>query len=205
MQLLSAGAERWRNEIVAALADDCRRDMRRTSAPTPTCARSRALRRARASRYGALPRDRRDREGGLCTTASTSSRGQKTGFYLDQRDNRALVRALARGRRVLNAFCYTGGFTLAALAGGASQRRRRSTAPRDALALGARERRAQPGARCDARRVDRGRRVRRAARVSRRGARRSTSIVLDPPKFAPTAAHAERALRARTRTSTCWR
>ncbi|MBN1938878.1 MAG: class I SAM-dependent rRNA methyltransferase [Candidatus Aminicenantes bacterium] len=44
---------------------------------------------------------------------------QKTGFYLDQRSNREMVRELARGRNVLNAFCYTGGFSVAALAGGA--------------------------------------------------------------------------------------
>ena len=44
---------------------------------------------------------------------------QKTGFYLDQRENRDLVRRWSSGRRVLNAFCYTGGFTVAALAGGA--------------------------------------------------------------------------------------
>jgi 23S rRNA (cytosine1962-C5)-methyltransferase len=47
--------------------------------------------------------------------------GQKTGFYLDQRDNRRAVAPLARGRRVLDAFCYTGGFGLhAARAGAAS-------------------------------------------------------------------------------------
>lgn len=45
--------------------------------------------------------------------------GQKTGFFLDQRDNRDLVRTLSGGRRVLNAFCYTGGFSVYALAGGA--------------------------------------------------------------------------------------
>src|SRR6185503_4726490 len=45
--------------------------------------------------------------------------GQKTGFFLDQRDNRQRVRALAEGREVLDAFCYTGGFSIAALAGGA--------------------------------------------------------------------------------------
>ena len=45
--------------------------------------------------------------------------GQKTGFFLDQRENRALVERLSRGRRVLNLFCYTGGFTVYALAGGA--------------------------------------------------------------------------------------
>ena len=45
--------------------------------------------------------------------------GQKTGLFLDQRDNRLRVRGLARGRRVLNAFAYTGGFTIAAALGGA--------------------------------------------------------------------------------------
>jgi 23S rRNA (cytosine1962-C5)-methyltransferase len=47
--------------------------------------------------------------------------GQKTGFYLDQRENRRLVRDLARGRRVLNAFSYTGAFAVAALRGGAAR------------------------------------------------------------------------------------
>lgn len=46
--------------------------------------------------------------------------GQKTGFFVDQRDNRALVERYARGRNVLNLFCYTGGFSLAALRGGAN-------------------------------------------------------------------------------------
>ena len=45
--------------------------------------------------------------------------GQKTGFFLDQRENRALVERYARGRKVLNLFCYTGGFSVYALAGGA--------------------------------------------------------------------------------------
>ena len=45
--------------------------------------------------------------------------GQKTGFYLDQRDNRLLVGRLAKGRRVLDAFCYTGGFAIHAALGGA--------------------------------------------------------------------------------------
>ena len=46
--------------------------------------------------------------------------GQKTGFFLDQRDNRRRVGELAKGRTVLNLFCYTGGFSIYALAGGAS-------------------------------------------------------------------------------------
>ena len=47
--------------------------------------------------------------------------GQKTGFFIDQRVNRDLVRMYARGRKVLNTFCYTGGFSVAALAGGARE------------------------------------------------------------------------------------
>src|SRR5439155_25253630 len=47
--------------------------------------------------------------------------GQKTGFYLDQRDNRRAVAALAAGRRVLDAFCYTGGFGLQAAHAGARE------------------------------------------------------------------------------------
>lgn len=58
------------------------------------------------------------RENGLRFRVQLSN-SQKTGFYLDQRENRELVRSLARGRRLMNAFCYTGGFTVAALAGGA--------------------------------------------------------------------------------------
>ncbi len=47
--------------------------------------------------------------------------GQKTGFFLDQRENRELVKRYARGRTVLNTFCYTGGFSVYALAGGAKE------------------------------------------------------------------------------------
>ena len=46
-------------------------------------------------------------------------KGQKTGFFVDQRDNRALVERYARGRKVLNMFCYTGGFSVYAMRGGA--------------------------------------------------------------------------------------
>lgn len=46
--------------------------------------------------------------------------GQKTGFFIDQRENRALVARYARGRRVLNTFCYTGGFSVYAMRGGAA-------------------------------------------------------------------------------------
>ena len=46
-------------------------------------------------------------------------KGQKTGFFIDQRENRALLERYARGRQVLNVFCYTGGFSVYAMRGGA--------------------------------------------------------------------------------------
>lgn len=46
-------------------------------------------------------------------------KGQKTGFFVDQRENRALVEKFAKGRKVLNMFCYTGGFSFYAMRGGA--------------------------------------------------------------------------------------
>lgn len=58
-------------------------------------------------------------EGGL-NFAVDVRHGHKTGFYLDQRENRECLRGLAEGKEVLDCFCYTGGFTLNALAGGAS-------------------------------------------------------------------------------------
>ncbi|MFN2633058.1 MAG: class I SAM-dependent rRNA methyltransferase [Thermoanaerobaculia bacterium] len=60
------------------------------------------------------------RENGLRFFADLAS-GQKTGFFLDQRENRSRLRSLAAGRRVLNLFSYSGGFSVAALAGGASR------------------------------------------------------------------------------------
>jgi 23S rRNA (cytosine1962-C5)-methyltransferase len=59
------------------------------------------------------------RESGLRFEADVL-RGQKTGFFLDQRENRRLVETLARGRKVLNAFSFSGGFSLYAARGGAS-------------------------------------------------------------------------------------
>ena len=60
------------------------------------------------------------REYGLQFIANLAD-GQKTGFFLDQRENRRQVRTMARGRRVLNLFSYSGAFSVSALAGGASR------------------------------------------------------------------------------------
>lgn len=67
-----------------------------------------------------IPDKLRFRENGLKFQTDLQS-GQKTGFFLDQRDNRALIRQVARGRNVANVCGYTGAFTVAALAGGATR------------------------------------------------------------------------------------
>ena len=120
--------------------------------------------------------------------------GHKTGFYLDQRDNRRRVAELARDRRVLNCFCYTAGFSLQALAGGAREVvSMDSSGP--ALATGQRNLALNP-------QLDPSRAIWREADVftelrNLRGSGENYDlIVLDPPKFAHTAAHAERAARA---------
>jgi len=116
--------------------------------------------------------------------------GHKTGFYLDQRDNRRLVRGLARGRDVLDAFCYTGGFALNALAGGArSVLALEISAEALERAHANAELNALPGADWIAGDVFQ---MLRRLRDERRS---FDLIVLDPPKFAPTAAHAAKAAR----------
>jgi 23S rRNA (cytosine1962-C5)-methyltransferase len=118
--------------------------------------------------------------------------GHKTGFYLDQRLNRLRVRALAKDRDVLDGFCYTGGFTVNALAGGA-----RSVLSIDssaeALAL-CRENVALNSLAADRHTALEGD-VFQLLRKLRDEGRSFDLIVLDPPKFAPTAAQAERAAR----------
>ena len=70
--------------------------------------------------FGKLPAEVQAREHGN-TFEVDVIQGQKTGFFLDQRDNRALVGSFSTGKRVLNVFSYTGGFSVSALAGGAKE------------------------------------------------------------------------------------
>ena len=118
--------------------------------------------------------------------------GHKTGFYLDQRSNRQRVRELAQGRDVLDCFCYSGGFTVNAWAGGAKS----VTSVDDsgeALAL-ARENVTLYGMPADGQEWVEGD-VFQVLRKFRDSRRSFDLIVLDPPKFAPTAAQAEKASR----------
>ncbi len=119
--------------------------------------------------------------------------GQKTGFYLDQRENRLLAGKLAHGKNVLNCFSYTGGFTVHALAGGAD-RVLSIDSSADALEIARHnlELNDLPQNRAEWMEAD----VFQAMRTLRDKGSKFDMIILDPPKFAPTAAHAEKAARA---------
>jgi 23S rRNA (cytosine1962-C5)-methyltransferase len=121
--------------------------------------------------------------------------GHKTGFYLDQRHNRHRVGEFAKDRDVLNCFCYTGGFSIHALANGAKSVLSVDSSA-DALALLeeniAINRVRVPTDRHTSLEGD----VFQLLRKFRDENRSFDMIILDPPKFAPTAAHAEKASRA---------
>ncbi|HTP60866.1 MAG TPA: class I SAM-dependent rRNA methyltransferase [Burkholderiales bacterium] len=191
-QFLSAGAEHWREAILDALveATGCEAIYERSDAEV------RAL-------EGLQPRTgfaRGNREAKRCPIIEHGlnfrvdvEAGQKTGFFLDQRDNRQRVRALAAGREVLDAFCYTGGFSIAALAGGA-----KSVLSLDSSAAALEVARDNLAANSlDAARIEflQGD-VFKHLRLLRDKGAASDLIVLDPPKFAPTAAQAKNAARA---------
>lgn len=119
-------------------------------------------------------------------------RGHKTGFYLDQRPNRRRVSELAEGRDVLDCFTYTGGFTIAALTGGASSVMAIDSS-RDALRLAEKNLTLNnlSSERVEWVEGD----VFQILRALRDRDRSFDLIVLDPPKFAPTAAQAQSAAR----------
>ena len=118
-QFTAAGVERWKPEIVAALQklQPCRGIYERSDLDV----REReGLQPARGVLAGEEPPACVEiRENG-CSYGVDVLAGHKTGFYLDQRDNRATVAGFAAGREVLNAFAYTGGFGIAALKAGAT-------------------------------------------------------------------------------------
>jgi 23S rRNA (cytosine1962-C5)-methyltransferase len=130
-------------------------------------------------------------ENALRFFAETAS-GQKTGFFLDQRDNRARLRTLSPGRTVLNLFSYTGSFSVAALAGGAS-RAVDVDSSEPALALAREHRRANgfPFEEADFVRADVFEDLRRRVQAGESW----DIVVCDPPAFAKKRADVERAAR----------
>jgi len=193
IQLTSAGADKWREAIANALqkATGCARIYERSDSDV-------------RGREGLEPVSgwlRGEAPAGDIVISEHDVKmqvdivaGHKTGFYLDQRDNRRLLREVAGGRRVLNCFCYTGGFSLQALAGGASEVISiDSSGP--ALATARANLALNP--QLDAARAQwLGANVFEELRRLHEAEERFDLIVLDPPKFAPSASHVERAARA---------
>ncbi len=190
-QFLSAGVERWYGPIVEALASA-------TGAATI---------------YERSDADVREKEGlqpraglvcgleppALVEIEESGRRylvdvreGHKTGFYLDQRLGRDAAARWCAGREVLNAFAYTGGFSVAALAGGAAKVTDVDTSA-PALALAARSVAAggYEGDRYEAMEAD----VFALLRRFRDSRRSFDAIVLDPPKFVDARAHLDKGAR----------
>ncbi len=190
VQLLSAGAERWRGAIADALAvlpgvqrviERSDADVRQLEGLPP---QSGLLRGSPAQNPLTVT------EHGLQYGIDVEQ-GHKTGFYLDQRDNRLLLRGMVKDKTVLDCFCYAGGFALNALAGGAAAVTAiDSSGPALAAAQANAARNQLPAAEWIE--AD----VFQSLRKFRDAGRKFDVIILDPPKFAPTAAHAEKAARA---------
>ena len=193
-QFQSAGAERWK----AVLADALLRHSGATRLVERSDTSSRkleGLEPATGWLRGDGPLDLVLREHGW-QLALNIAQGHKTGFYLDQRDSRARFARAAQHQqwaRVLNCYCYTGGFSVAALHGHAAHVTSiDSSASALAMAQGNLERNGFAASRYALREED----VNAALRRFGAEGRQFDAIVLDPPKFAPTSAHAERAARA---------
>ena len=190
VQLLSAGADRWRDAIADALCalPGVARIWERSDADTRELEGLEP--RSGLLRGKPLPSAPVITEHGLRFKVEIDA-GHKTGFYLDQRDNRLLVRTLAAGKDVLDCFSYTGGFAINALHGGA-----RSVMAIDSsgLALDMARANSQLNGVEGVEWVEGD--VFQMLRRLRDQGRVFDLIVLDPPKFAPTAAHAEKAARA---------
>jgi 23S rRNA (cytosine1962-C5)-methyltransferase len=190
VQLLAAGAERWRDAIADAL----------NALPGVACVWERSD--ADVRTLEGLPA----RSGLLRGTAPAApliihehglkfkveiEAGHKTGYYLDQRANHLFLKSISNAMQVLDCFCYSGGFALHALAGSArSVTAIDSSGP--ALAI------ARDNARLnnlpDAEWIEGD--VFQMLRKFRDAGKHFDIVVLDPPKLAPTAAHAEKASRA---------
>jgi len=190
VQITSAGIERWRDTVVDALvaATGCTAVHERSDAS----AREREGLPAREGTLrGTTPTVVPILEHGVRYRVDVAA-GHKTGFYIDQRDNRALVGAHAAGRRVLNCFCYTGGFTLAARHGGALEATSIDSSA-EAIAAAAENERfngfSEPSTWLETN-------VFEALNHMVGQGRQFDLIVLDPPKFAPSTQHVERAARA---------
>jgi 23S rRNA (cytosine1962-C5)-methyltransferase len=190
-QFLSAGAEVWKRVIVEQLAArmPCRGILERSDTDSRL---KEGLSKATGLLCGAAPPELIEIKEEALRFLIDPYKGHKTGFYLDQRDNRRRIGALSQGARVLNGFSYSGGFGIYALKAGAASVVN-IDASAQALALSRRN--------LAANQLDESRVVHLKAdvfsalrRFCEQG-RRFELIVLDPPKFVESRAHLIKASR----------
>jgi 23S rRNA (cytosine1962-C5)-methyltransferase len=190
-QFLSAGAEHWKEVIVAELERllPCRGIYERSDADVRA---KEALPSATGVLRGAPPPDTLEIQAGAVAVWADLVNGHKTGLYLDQRENQAQVTPFSPGAEMLNCFCYTGGFGLWALRAGA-RRVVQVDASADVLALARRN--------AELNNLDDGRAEYVAAnvfellRTCRDSRQRFDLIVLDPPKFVASAGQLDKGCR----------
>ena len=193
-QFLSAGTERWKQEIADALvaATGCSRVYERSDSGVRGLE---GLAPVAGWLRGEGGTEVTIREHGWRLTLDVAE-GHKTGYYLDQRDNRKQFADRVKqmgAQSVLNCYSYTGGFSVAALAGGATEVYSvDSSAPALARATAHVSLNGYNPAHHTALDAD----VNGTLRRFLAEGKRFDAIVLDPPKFAPSAAHADRASRA---------
>ncbi len=197
-QLLSAGAERWRETLLDALRkgwastfpeDALEGIWERSDAEVR---QKEGLAPRAGAAWGAEPPALVEVREGESRFLVDVRGGHKTGFYLDQRENRRAVARAARGRDVLNAFAYTGGFGISALQGGA-RRVTNLESSVEALALADRNRalNGHPAEAWEARPGD----AFRVLRALQEEGRSFDLVILDPPKFADSRGQVEGASR----------
>jgi 23S rRNA (cytosine1962-C5)-methyltransferase len=191
LQLLTAGAERWRQTLLEIIKEQGWFSAVYERSDTEVRALEGLNQRAGLLYGEGKPEEVVIREGSLRFHVNLAQ-GQKTGFYLDQRQSRSLVAQRAAGVHALDAFCYSGAFTLALLAGGAAQVTSIDSSDQAIAEL-------ETNLNLNAFSLDQVERrqadVFQDLRQLRDEGRQFDLIVLDPPKFAPTRQQAQSAAR----------
>lgn len=179
-QLLSAGAEFWKDTLLEQLIGlvPCQGIYERSDAGVRD---KEGLAQRRGVAFGRQPPDLVEFREGRFRFLADIMGGHKTGFYLDQRDNRAWVAEFAKGAQVLNCFSYTGAFAVAAMIGGAAGV---VNIDSSAAALDLARRQSELNGIDPAKIQNVEGNVFAVLRAFREAERRFDLVILDPPKFA---------------------
>lgn len=192
LQFLSAGADHYRETISGILEKETGASCVYERSDADVRAQEGLSVSSGVLKGGPLPEKILIEENGLKFYID-AAQGHKTGFYLDQSENRAILRGFSRGAEVLNCFSYTGGFSVAALAGGAAKVTEiDSSEPALALAAENAELNGFAKPQLSQQRAD----VFEALRAHVNKGKKYDIVVLDPPKFAATKEQLPKAERA---------